>query len=145
MSDPIHLWVKGFRPPSKCPECTSLYTLVYTGERTEGDLFHVYHCERCGARVASPTFYAHCASDNSVIERDGFYSPCRPSETSMCPRFTPLQESPRRCMHIKPTPLSGMDRSAQRKLEKSEIKVKADEKANLELYRRKRLRRLEED
>ena len=71
-------WVKGFRPPAKCPNCKRLYTLVFTGKRDQfGN--HIYYCTFCHVFVGAPTDYAYCNRFNEIerIEKDVFYNPCR--------------------------------------------------------------------
>lgn len=80
-------WVKGFRPPAKCPACKRLYTLIFTGLRNQiGD--HVYRCEFCGSYVGAPTDYAECTLHGGTIEKDVFYSPC-----AKCPSREPVPGS----------------------------------------------------
>lgn len=70
-------WVRGFQPPSKCPQCKRVNSLVFTGERTEsGD--HIYRCMTCGATVGAPTQYAYCDRSGfpERIEKDVFYTEC---------------------------------------------------------------------
>ncbi len=69
-------WVKGFSPPSKCPNCKRLYTLTFTGKRNQlGD--HIYHCSFCNKFIGAPTDYAECDFFDLKIEKDVFWSPCK--------------------------------------------------------------------
>lgn len=75
----IDPWKRGFQPPSKCPQCKRVNSLVFTGERTEsGD--HVYKCMNpiCSSIVGSPTMYAWCTHPHfdQKLERDIFFTPC---------------------------------------------------------------------
>lgn len=72
-------WVKGFQPPSKCPRCKRVNSLVFTGDRAKnGD--HIYKCviPLCNSMVGSPSMYGWCTRFNQIerLERDVFYNPC---------------------------------------------------------------------
>lgn len=70
-------WVKGFQPPSKCPRCKRVNSLVFTGRRTvSGD--HIYKCMTCSASIGSPTQYAYCNRSGfpERIEKDVFFTEC---------------------------------------------------------------------
>jgi len=95
--DSVHPWQRGFRV-GRCPNCHLSGGLWFTGERTQ-EGHHIYHCDLCGADVASPTFYAWCNFDNTVLEADTFYNPCI---HGMCPHFRGLPNAPARCENFRP-------------------------------------------
>lgn len=137
----LHPWVKGFKPPSKCPKCSRVYTLIYTGQVNE-DKFHVYRCEACGSDIAAPTFYAYCDVDNSLLEKDSFYTPCwDDNHKPRCRGFKPMAENSLRCEHFKPAGGGELDERDRRQIESSEKPFKLDP---FEEARRERLRRLTE-
>jgi len=71
----INPWEKGFQPPSKCPQCRRVNSLVYMGKRSQsGD--HIYKCSHCGSLVNAPTHYAQCTLMDNPLEKDVFYTPC---------------------------------------------------------------------
>jgi len=73
----IDPWKPGFKPPSKCPNCKRVWTLVYTGKRDSlGN--HIYRCSYCKVFVGAPTDYAYCDfyPEAERLEKDVFYNPC---------------------------------------------------------------------
>lgn len=72
----VNPWRKGFQPPSKCPFCRRVNTLIFTGQRMKKTNDHVYHCTYCDKRVGAPTHYAWCKLFDIQLEKDVFYTPC---------------------------------------------------------------------
>ena len=70
-------WKRGFQPPSKCPFCKRINSLLFTGKRREnGD--HIYRCLACKQNIGAPTNYGYCDKSGfpERIEKDVFYSEC---------------------------------------------------------------------
>lgn len=75
MSGVFTVWVEGYKPPSKCPACKRVYSLIFTGKYDQHG-FHVYLCGICNSFVASPTIFALCGYFHKELEEDVFYNPC---------------------------------------------------------------------
>lgn len=151
----VHPWTRGFQPPQGfCRRCRRISTLVYTGEVNKSQN-HVYRCSVCSADIVAPTMYAFCNINNTLLEKDVFYTPCIHGG---CTRFKGLPHSPARCEHLKPVDKTGgLDPRQRRDLERRMINTKPVEKQPpdqptspgvsnevLEHLRRERLRKLRE-
>lgn len=154
--DLVHPWRRGFRPSTGvCPKCGGRFTIWFTGERDQyGN--HVYRCDTCGADIASPTFYAWCDHDNSVLEKDTYWTPCI---HGACTAFESVgPQNINRCGHFKPAQSEDLDEKMRRAIEESMQSFKEPDPrvqrtdqgssgmpTELEKMRQERLRKLRED
>ena len=119
--DNIHPWKKGYKPnAAMCPRCFS-GDVIYTGEVTEEEKAHIYHCNACNADFAAPTFYAICGADNSTLEKDHFYTPCIHGR---CGKMVPIQPGNPRCLHFKPAQASDLDRKVINAIEGKSVRTR---------------------